>query len=106
MVTNSGQYSEIIYYIIVCVGAEVVSVGGVVAGIKIEIVIMIVIVIVAEAVIVRGGETGIEKGTVKETGRGIETEGEKETETETEKERGEIDIIVKGAEAGRGTEIK
>jgi len=79
-----------------------VSVGGVVAGI--EIVIMIVIVIAAEAVIVRGGEIGIEKGTVKETGREIETEGG--IETETEKERGEIDIIVKGAEAGRGTEIK
>ena len=92
------------FCIIICVGAEVVSVGGVVAGI--ETVIMIVIVIAAEAVIVRGGETGIEKGTVKETGRGIETEGGKETETETEKERGEIDIIVKGAEAGRGTEIK
>ena len=76
------------------------SVGGVVAGI--EIVIMIVIVIAAEAVIVRGGEIGIEKGTVKETGREIETEGG----IETEKERGEIDIIVKGAEAGRGTEIK
>ena len=73
------------------------SVRGVVAGI--EIVIMIVIVIAAEAVIVRGGERGIEKGT----GRGIEKEGG--IETETGKERGEIDIIEKGAEAGKGRKI-
>lgn len=74
------------------------SVEEVVAGI--EIVIMIVIIIAAEAVIVRGGERGIEKGTVRETGREIEKDGG--IETETGKEKGEIDIIEKGAEAGKG----